>query len=151
MRIACERRCILRIPQIPMNRHAAFWPVGSFVRKAWYYSQHFVLGKEKREGDTVTCQGKKIAQKIINPNLRNSVSISFTSHQYSAIAILRQWWEPETKSFHLSLFSFHNQTPVFFFTDGQILTIESVHHDTADTGHRIAFATEPLRKTKRNS
>jgi hypothetical protein len=24
------------------------------------YSQHFVLGKEKREGDTVTCQTKKI-------------------------------------------------------------------------------------------
>jgi hypothetical protein len=28
------------------------------------YSQHFVLGKEKREGDTVTCQGKK----FINPH-----------------------------------------------------------------------------------
>jgi hypothetical protein len=24
------------------------------------YSQHFLLGKEKREGDIVTCQGNKI-------------------------------------------------------------------------------------------
>ena len=54
------------------------------------------------------------------------MTLCFIPQQYSASTSLWQWWAPEIKWFHLFLFSFQDQTPVFFFADGQILTIKII-------------------------